>query len=184
MDLWMQLLAWALPSGFLSSVATWLVTRRRKDNDFLSELQSSINLLSTENKKILAENIQLRRENVDLKANQEEMLRRMDSLSAEIARLRRAIGKRTSEYDEKSRGDARRPAVDGLRSPDADAPHDDRASEGYLLTRAKRRSRGGRALGKPDAHVADLPEEGAADGTDGADSGADDRSGADGGEPP
>ena len=66
-EVW-NILAWAIPSGFLSSVATWLITRRKQNNDFLSELQSSINLLSSENKKILAENIQLRRENVDLKA--------------------------------------------------------------------------------------------------------------------
>ena len=36
----------------------------------LSQLQASINMLSSENRKILDENIQLRRENADLKANQ------------------------------------------------------------------------------------------------------------------
>ncbi len=58
--------------GFLGSVFTWIFSRRKQNNDFLKELQSSINLLSGENKKILEENIQLRRENIDLKANQEE----------------------------------------------------------------------------------------------------------------
>ena len=77
----MQILAFALPGGFLGSVFTWIFSRRKQNNDFLKELQSSINLLSGENKKILEENIQLRRENIDLKANQEEMLVRIDRLT-------------------------------------------------------------------------------------------------------
>lgn len=61
-SIWMQILAFALPGGFLGSVFTWIFSRRKQNNDFLKELQSSINLLSGENKKILEENIQLRRE--------------------------------------------------------------------------------------------------------------------------
>ena len=52
----MQILAFALPGGFLGSVFTWIFSRRKQNNDFLKELQSSINLLSGENKKILEEN--------------------------------------------------------------------------------------------------------------------------------
>lgn len=93
-SIWMQILAFALPGGFLGSVFTWIFSRRKQNNDFLKELQSSINLLSGENKKILEENIQLRRENIDLKANQEEMLVRIDRLTKEVERLRKTIGKR------------------------------------------------------------------------------------------
>ena len=57
-SIWMQILAFALPGGFLGSVFTWIFSRRKQNNDFLKELQSSINLLSGENKKILEENIQ------------------------------------------------------------------------------------------------------------------------------
>ena len=85
----MQILAFALPGGFLGSVFTWIFSRRKQNNDFLKELQSSINLLSGENKKILEENIQLRRENIDLKANQEEMLVRIDRLTKEVERSAR-----------------------------------------------------------------------------------------------
>ena len=77
-NFWMQILAFALPGGFLGSVFTWIFSRRKRNNDFLRELQDSINLLSNENKEILKENVLLRRENVDLKANQEEMLVRID----------------------------------------------------------------------------------------------------------
>ena len=54
-SIWMQILAFALPGGFLGSVFTWIFSRRKQNNDFLKELQSSINLLSGENKKILEE---------------------------------------------------------------------------------------------------------------------------------
>ena len=114
-NIWMQLLTFALPGGFLGSVFTWIFSRRKQNNDFLKELQSSINLLSGENKKILEENIQLRRENVDLKANQEEMLMRIDRLTKEVERLRKTIGKRTSHEDNTLFNVARR-AVGELRS--------------------------------------------------------------------
>lgn len=67
----------------------------------LSQLQASINMLSSENRKILDENIQLRRENADLKANQEEMIQKLSRLTKEVERLRKVINKQTGN-DEKS----------------------------------------------------------------------------------
>ena len=66
----------------------------------LSQLQASINMLSSENRKILDENIQLRRENADLKANQEEMIQKLSRLTKEVERLRKVINKQTGN-DEK-----------------------------------------------------------------------------------
>ena len=111
-SIWMQLLTFALPGGFLGGVFTWIFSRRKQNNDFLKELQSSINLLSGENKKILEENIQLRRENIDLKANQEEMLVRIDRLTKEVERLRKTIGKRTLYEDNTLFSAARRTSVE------------------------------------------------------------------------
>ena len=124
-SIWMQLLTFALPGGFLGSVFTWIFSRRKQNNDFLKELQSSINLLSGENKKILEENIQLRRENIDLKANQEEMLVRIDRLTKEVERLRRTIGKRTSHEDNTLFGTAHRTAGE-LCADDGSGRHSDR----------------------------------------------------------
>lgn len=73
----------------ISSVVTWFVSRRKRNNDFLSEMQASINLLSTENKEILSENVHLRRENAEQKANQQEMLDKLNLLAAENKDLRR-----------------------------------------------------------------------------------------------
>ena len=75
MDILLNFLMYSLPGGFLGSVFTWLVGRREHNNDMLSKLQASINMLSEENRKILAENVQLRKENAGLQANQEEILK-------------------------------------------------------------------------------------------------------------
>ncbi len=76
MDGLMDFLMFALPGGFIGSIFTMC---RKQNNDMLSQLQASINMLSSENRKILDENIQLRRENADLKANQEEMIQSLPS---------------------------------------------------------------------------------------------------------
>lgn len=101
MDGLMDFLTFALPGGFLGSVVTWLLGRRKRDNDMLSQLQASINMLSSENRKILDENILLRRENADLKANQEEMIQELSRLAKEVERLRKVINRQTGN-DEKS----------------------------------------------------------------------------------
>lgn len=100
MDSLMDFLQWALPTGFLSSLVTWIVSRRKQNNDMLSQLQASINMLSTENRKILDENIILRRENAELKVNQEETNMRIAQLVKEVERLRKLLTRRQAK-DEK-----------------------------------------------------------------------------------
>ena len=65
----------------VAGVVGWFIGRRKQRNDFLSELQASINLLSEENKKLMAEVIELRKENAKLICNQE-------SLKLEVEKLR------------------------------------------------------------------------------------------------
>lgn len=88
-----EFLMFALPSGFLSSLFTWYTTRRKQNNDVLSELQKSINLLADENKKILEENVQLRKENAELKARLEETLIEVKTLNKRIERFQKLITK-------------------------------------------------------------------------------------------
>ena len=99
MDRLIDFLMYALPGGFIGSVFTWFVGRRKQSNDMLSQLQASINLLSDENRKILQENVQLRRENAGLKANQEEMLIKLARLTKEVERLRKVINKQTGNEE-------------------------------------------------------------------------------------
>ena len=177
-SIWMQILAFALPGGFLGSVFTWIFSRRKQNNDFLKELQSSINLLSGENKKILEENIQLRRENIDLKANQEEMLVRIDRLTKEVERLRKTIGKRNS-YEDKTLFAAIHPAAGKLHC-DEEAPLDRDAEQyGYRVAHAARRTkrrRANRTSGNELSIGGDLSAAG--------DSASDSSGDGDGGEPP
>lgn len=100
MDFLLNFLMYSLPGGFLGSITTWLVGRRERDNDMLAKLQASINLLSEENRKILAENVQLRRENAKLQANQEVLLQKQTALLREVESLRVEITKLTNKENE------------------------------------------------------------------------------------
>lgn len=108
MDGLIDFLMFALPGGFVGSFFTWLVGRRKQNNDMLAQLQASINMLSGENRKILDENVQLRRENADLKSNQEEMLLKLSKLAKEVERLRKVINKQTGNEEKPNpRGNSR-----------------------------------------------------------------------------
>jgi hypothetical protein len=116
----LNFLMYALPSGFISSFLTWLVGRRKRNNDMLSELQASINMLSSENRKILDENIQLRRENAELKAKTDEMLLKLSALTKEVERLRKEVINKKQKTDEAKRisnHSAAGVATLGLRHP-------------------------------------------------------------------
>jgi predicted RNase H-like nuclease (RuvC/YqgF family) len=64
----------------VTGVVTWLFTRKKQRNDFLQNLQSSINLLAEENKKLMAEVIELRRENMHLRTEVEELNRKLENV--------------------------------------------------------------------------------------------------------
>lgn len=111
----MEFLMFALPGGFLGSLFTWLVGRRKRDNDMLSQLQASINMLSEENRKALQENVQLRVENAQLKANQEEMLHKLSVLTREVERLRKVINRKTNERNKNISAVVNAAPADSLR---------------------------------------------------------------------
>lgn len=92
-----NLLMFGLPAGFLGSVVSWMFGRQKRDNDFIAELQKSINLLAEENAKTLREVVELRRENAQLLANQDEMSLQMRSLQRENATLSKTINDLTDK---------------------------------------------------------------------------------------
>lgn len=118
MDTLINFLMFALPGGFVGSIFAWLFGRRKRDNDMLSQLQASINLLSEENRKILSENVQLRRENADLKSNQEEMILKLARLTKEVERLRKVISKQTVNDEKQNPGVDSRNHTAGRASSD------------------------------------------------------------------
>lgn len=129
MDFLMDFLKFALPGGFLGSIVTWIAGRRKRNNDMLSQLQSSINMLSAENRKILDENINLRVENAQLKSNQEEMLLKLSQLTKEVERLRKLINKDRNAKEHKTNINAVRRPADRMRSPEDRNVGKDRAGE-------------------------------------------------------
>ena len=76
----------------------WIVGSRKRKNDFLKDLQSSINLLSAENKRLLeeitnanAEIVAIRKENEELKASVDRLCMENSQLKDEIRQLREQI---------------------------------------------------------------------------------------------
>lgn len=69
--------------GLIGTPIAWLAGRRKANNDFLRDLQDSIDLLSEKNKSLLEEVVQLRLENSQLQVNQQELMRQLEALREE-----------------------------------------------------------------------------------------------------
>ena len=83
--------------GYIFSLVTgfagWWVGRAKQKNDFLGDLQRSINMLTEENTKLLTELLELKKQNFELMANQERMKIQIDKLTVENKGLREQIAK-------------------------------------------------------------------------------------------
>lgn len=76
----------------------WLVGSRKRKNDFLKDLQASIDLLSSENRKLLAditavnsEIVAVRKENEELKASVDRLCTENSQLKDEVRQQREQI---------------------------------------------------------------------------------------------
>jgi len=97
-----DLVSFALPGGFLGAVASWAVGRRKRNNDFLAEMQRSIDLLSEKYNQVLQENVSLRCEKAEWQVLQQELVRKVDRLTREIEGLRRKIDLKTENHEKRS----------------------------------------------------------------------------------
>jgi len=79
----------ALPA--VAGVAGWLAGRRKQRNDFLSEMQSSIDLLSEKNKLFVGEMVQLREENLKLRGEVAMLREENRALRVEIEALNKNL---------------------------------------------------------------------------------------------
>lgn len=82
---------------FMAAIG-WLVGSRKRKNDFLKDLQASIDLLSSENRKLLAditavnsEIVAVRKENEELKASVDRLCTENSQLKDEVRQLREQI---------------------------------------------------------------------------------------------
>jgi len=71
----------------------WFAGTRKRKNDFLKELQDSINLLSTENRKLLEDITQVNKEVIALRRENEELKNSVDRLCSENSQLKAAVRK-------------------------------------------------------------------------------------------
>ena len=83
-----------------TAVVGWIVGSRKRKNDFLKDLQASINLLSAENKRLLeeitnanAEIVAVRKENEELKASVDRLCTENSQLKDEVRQLREQVAK-------------------------------------------------------------------------------------------
>ena len=65
----------------------WLVGSRKRKNDFLKDLQASIDLLSSENRKLLADITAVNSEIVAVRKENEELKASVDRLCTENSQL-------------------------------------------------------------------------------------------------
>ena len=69
----------------------WLAGRRKQKNDFLAELQSSVNMLSEKNKQQMEELIQLREENLMIRSELAKLREENRALRSEIETLNKNL---------------------------------------------------------------------------------------------
>ena len=82
----------------VSAAAGWLAGSRKRRNDFLKDLQASIDLLSSENRRLLADTtavnaeiVAVRKENEELKASVDRLCSENSQLQEEVRLLREQV---------------------------------------------------------------------------------------------
>ena len=90
------LISYAAPA--LTAAAGWLAGKRKRQGDFLKNMQDSIDILSMENKRLLEdltnvnrEVVALRKENGELKYSVDQLCRENSQLKDEVRDLRKRI---------------------------------------------------------------------------------------------
>jgi len=69
-----------LITPFLGGAVGWFVGRKRQKNDFLNELQASVDLLAGKNKQLIEEVVKLREENAEFRYNLDELTRKLQNV--------------------------------------------------------------------------------------------------------
>lgn len=75
----------------ITGIASFYAGRRKRDNDFLQHLQASIDLLSRENKELLAEIVGVKRKNAELESSQIRVTIRQNELIYENDNLKKKL---------------------------------------------------------------------------------------------
>jgi regulator of replication initiation timing len=78
METWITIIGYLLAP--ISGVASYFAGKKKADNDFLQNMQASIDLLAQKNKELMEEVIKLREENIQLRQEVEELNARLANI--------------------------------------------------------------------------------------------------------
>lgn len=117
--MWFELLITGISSGSLASIVTWFISAGKRNNDFISELQNSIHILSSNYTETLNKLVEVQRQNAELLMNQEQLKLDVEKLSKENAKLIAKINelnKRLKNNIDEKNNDSDNTAAGGSRS--------------------------------------------------------------------
>ncbi len=80
-----EILSYAVPA--VTAVIGWFAGKKKRNNGMLHDMQASIDLLAQENKELMSEVVELRKENAEFSVNQIVMQNEIVELRKENARL-------------------------------------------------------------------------------------------------
>lgn len=106
-----DLLMFLLPGGALGSVVTWFATRRERNVTALAKLQESIDLLTKKYSAVLDENVQLKADNAEYRANQQILEAKIDALTERVNLLTEQLKKNENEIESNIAGVSRKAAA-------------------------------------------------------------------------
>ena len=95
---WIELTSLLLAPA--TGIAGWLVGKRKRNNDFLHEMQDSINTLVSENTRLLGEIIAVKRINVEVLIKNEVLEKKMASVEHQNEKLQASVNKLTKENEQ------------------------------------------------------------------------------------
>jgi len=84
----------------LTAIAGWFVGAKKRNNDFIGQLQSSIDLLSEKYTKTLNEFVIVKEQNAELLIGQSEMAGQIKTLRKENAALKREVEDLTAQLQD------------------------------------------------------------------------------------
>lgn len=83
----------------LTALAGYFAGKRKRDNDFLKDLQGSINALSKDNAELIKKTIDLNQEVVALRKENAELREDVGALRKENAELKEEVGELKAQLD-------------------------------------------------------------------------------------
>ncbi len=83
----------------LTGIASYFVGRKKRKNDFLAEMQRSIDLLSAKNAELIEDVVKLRTKNVELLAKQDDFRLLLDDLKLENKLLKTKVDNLTKKLN-------------------------------------------------------------------------------------